>query len=342
LAVQLTNTERLVEADIHNLVSSNLLNFRADPEQTSDFIGLVASIRKHGLIQPLLVRELQNRFSSAEDITTKYEIISGYRRWSACKKLGLRSVRCRVLQDLTEQEIFEIALIENIQRQSLSAIEEAEAFKSYVTNFGRGSISELATKIGKSEEYVSHRLLLLGLPKPILNRIRRRLLRPAEATELVWLNDQKRQLELAEYISKLSLSFRQTRKIAKLLKSSEEMSIEKAVNIVLDSEKTILVETEVRQVTEEIDKATSSHEEIDPWISYPDEFFSTPAKTLEHSILMLRTCLAGMDQLVTRTQDSNLHDFLLQRRLDIHKNLDQVIRYKIEQFGKRKVSRFRN
>ncbi len=108
--------------------------------------------------------------------TAKFELVCGHRRYAACKKLGITTIPCIILP-LDNREAFELALVENLQRENLNPIEEAEAFKSYAVSYGHGGVTRLARKIGKSEEYVSHRLLLLSLPGQLLGRINRRLLR---------------------------------------------------------------------------------------------------------------------------------------------------------------------
>ena len=108
---------------------------------------LIISIREHGLIQPILIRPLSHGF----------EIVAGHRRYQACKSLRWRFIPCKI-REMTNKQAFEIQLSENIQRKSMDPIEEAEAFRRYVIDFGWGGVSDLAKKIGKSEEYVSHRI----------------------------------------------------------------------------------------------------------------------------------------------------------------------------------------
>ncbi|MGZ5547406.1 MAG: ParB/RepB/Spo0J family partition protein, partial [Nitrososphaeraceae archaeon] len=117
---------------------------------------LIISIREHGLIQPILIRPLSHGF----------EIVAGHRRYQACKSLRWRFIPCKI-REMTNKQAFEIQLSENIQRKSMDPIEEAEAFRRYVIDFGWGGVSDLAKKIGKSEEYVSHRIQLLKLSEEI-------------------------------------------------------------------------------------------------------------------------------------------------------------------------------
>ena len=116
-----------------------------DPE----FRSLVKSITEHGLLQPILVRP----------VALGFEIVAGYRRFEACRSLRWRHIQSKI-RELSDKQTYEIQLTENIQRKSLNALEEAEAFKKYVDDFGWGGVSELASKIEKSEEYVSHLSLI--------------------------------------------------------------------------------------------------------------------------------------------------------------------------------------
>jgi ParB family chromosome partitioning protein len=306
LTVSLVGRSREIETE--SIVFSNLLNLRINAEQSEEFAGLVLSIRKHGLIHPIIVREI-----ASAGPKPSYEIVCGYRRFAACRKLGLRSILCSV-QELNDRSAFEVALSENIQRQSLNPIEEAEAFKSYIVNFGRGSVSELARRIGKSEEYVSHRMLLLGLPKPIVEKVRRRLLKPGEATELVWLANAPRQVQLAEEITKRRLSFRQTRSAVKLLKKSK-MAVSDGVDLVVAGTRTQddfspnFDENSVNQIE---DNRTDS------------------ISVLDHAALILRTCLAGLDLLTEKKQREEVRDILMKERRSVHGVLDDVIRQKVK------------
>ena len=117
---------------------------------------LADSIISHGLVQPIIVNK-----SSAG----KYKIIAGERRFRACKIAGLRQIPV-IIKDLTEKEILEIALIENIQRQELSAIEEAEGFQKLINEYGY-SQGELAVVVGKSRSHVANLLRLNQLPESI-------------------------------------------------------------------------------------------------------------------------------------------------------------------------------
>lgn len=181
------------------------------PDNTSrrnlgDMSDLVGSIAEKGLLQPIVVRPIERGF----------EVIAGNRRLEACKALHIRKIACHVI-DMNEKEAYEMSLVENIQRRTLDPIEEAEAMSRYVSEYGYGSVSELALKIGKSEEYVSHRIGLLTLPKDVLDKVSRRQLTPSHAAELKGL-DEDQQLTIAHLIVEQHVSSREVRKMAKRAK----------------------------------------------------------------------------------------------------------------------------
>lgn len=171
---------------------------------------LMASIEEKGLLQPIVVRPTEEGF----------ELVAGGRRLEACKRLRLGRIPCHVV-DLDDREAYEISLIENIQRKTLDPIEEAEALKRYVEECGYGSVSELAAKIGMSEEYVSHRIGLLDLPGDVLEKVSQRLLTPSHAAELRGL-DVDKQLNLADRIVQEHITSKQVRRIARRAKTELE------------------------------------------------------------------------------------------------------------------------
>lgn len=171
---------------------------------------LAASIQQYGLLQPIIVRAIHNGL----------EIVAGHRRFSACKSLKMRYIPC-IIKDLTNKEAFEVQLIENIQRRTLDPIEEAEAFSKYVLEYGWGGVSELARRVGKSEEYVSHRIQLLKLPKDIQNKVSRKELSVSHALEIVNI-DPKEQRHLSDMIIKDNLSVQHIRELKKSEKALSE------------------------------------------------------------------------------------------------------------------------
>ena len=138
-------------------------------EDIGDLSELTLSIKTHGVLEPLLVRPY--RLDGEYNVTTdKFEIIAGERRFVACTELGLTQVPCTVIV-ADDAKAFEIALIENMQRKDMGVIDEAKAFNSYITEYGYGSMTELAKKIGKTPGFVNDRIGLLKLPKETVNII---------------------------------------------------------------------------------------------------------------------------------------------------------------------------
>jgi len=150
---------------------------------------LAASIAERGLLHPLIVRPRDGY----------YEVVAGNRRLAALKALGRRKAPC-IIVDVDDRAAFEVALMENLQRRNLNPIEEATAFRKYIEEYGYGSESELARRIGKSQEYVSRRLQLLRLPQDVQQEVMRRRIAPSVAAELATVDDPERVEELATMI----------------------------------------------------------------------------------------------------------------------------------------------
>jgi ParB family transcriptional regulator, chromosome partitioning protein len=167
---------------------------------------LVQSIRRRGLLEPIIVRPKKSKF----------EIVCGHRRYLACRTNGFHEIPVVIL-NLTDQEAFEIAMEENLHRKSLDPIEEARAFKVYTLKWGYGSITEIAKRVGKSQEYVSQRLGLLNLPPSVQDLVMRRLITGSSAWEICRVKDADEQKVLAETAIKDKLTVRQTRLAANLL-----------------------------------------------------------------------------------------------------------------------------
>lgn len=157
---------------------------------------LMASILRRGLLEPIIVRPDGKGF----------EVVAGSRRLEACRRLKIRVVPCHVV-DLCDRGAYEVSLTENIQRQTLSPLEEAEALKKYVDDFGYGGVSELARRIGKSQSYVSRRIALLNLPDDLREEIMRRRITPSAAVELSSL-DEISKAELSQVITENGFSRR--------------------------------------------------------------------------------------------------------------------------------------
>ena len=194
------------DIDISNISpSSNVL--RSIAENLDE---LAHSIKRIGLLQPVIVRVSNANF----------EIIAGNRRYEACRKLGLKQVRCHVV-DLDDRAAFEVSLIENVHRHSLNPIEEGQAFKKYIHEFGWGGVSELAQKICKSPSYVTRRIKLVNLPRNILDLISQSGVSITTIEELFPIPDDNTRTMLTKLIHEKHLSSRTVRKLVKGITSKK-------------------------------------------------------------------------------------------------------------------------
>ncbi|HYA56021.1 MAG TPA: ParB/RepB/Spo0J family partition protein [Nitrososphaerales archaeon] len=204
--------------------------------------GLMLSIRDKGLLEPIIVRPAEDGF----------EVVAGMRRFEACKKLGWRRLPAHVVE-LDDREAFEVSLLENIQRETLNPIEEARAFRNYVEEFGYGGETELARRIGKSQEYVSRRIGLLSLPQRVQDEIMRRRIAPSVAQELTMLTDDDAE-EMAEEIGSEGLSLREVRRIIRRRQARERGASDPSF-LEGDPEAT---ERRVRRISRELNIAVAS------------------------------------------------------------------------------------
>jgi ParB family chromosome partitioning protein len=248
---------------------------------------LIISIREHGLIQPILIRPLSHGF----------EIVAGHRRYQACKSLRWRFIPCKI-REMTNKQAFEIQLSENIQRKSMDPIEEAEAFRRYVIDFGWGGVSDLAQKIGKSEEYVSHRIQLLKLSEEIKNKIVSNRLNVSKAIEISTIPIEKQSQIVGEIIKK-NLSVKRIRELKMILR----------------------------------DNITEDYNNI--CLSDSNNYFSKSLKITKKASLSLKVTLARIDNLIEESQISidpeqrtEIINFLMEIRIRIHELIDDTIKFK--------------
>jgi len=169
---------------------------------------LVASIREKGVIQPLVVRHTDDH----------YQIIAGERRWRAAQKAGLKEVPV-VIQDVSEDWALEMALIENIQREDLNPIEEAEAYRHLMSNFDL-SQEEVARRVGRERPTVANALRLLRLPREIQQDVIDGQLSMGHARALLSLDGAARIKEARDQVVRKQFSVRQTEALVKKLKGS--------------------------------------------------------------------------------------------------------------------------
>ena len=146
----------------------------------SELDGLAQSIREKGIVQPLLVRPIAD---AAED----FELVAGERRWRAAQRVGLHQVPV-VVRALGDSDALEIALVENLQREDLSPLDEAEAYSRLMREFGRGQAS-LAEAVGKSRSHVANTVRLLSLPAPVRRSLEEGALSAGHARALLGAPD---------------------------------------------------------------------------------------------------------------------------------------------------------
>jgi ParB family chromosome partitioning protein len=168
----------------------------------ADIEELAASIREKGVLQPILVRPAV--------FAGEYEIVAGERRWRAATRSGLRTIPALV-RSLSDAEVLELAIIENVQRVDLSPIEEAEGYRALIDRFGRTQ-AEVAQVVGKSRVHVANSLRLLQLPEPVKDMVREGRLTAGHARPLIGAPDAER---LAAEVAERGLTVRQAETLAR-------------------------------------------------------------------------------------------------------------------------------
>ena len=263
-------------------------NFRSVSDGLEDLIG---SIRQKGLLQPIIVR------CKKEEMY--YEIVAGHRRYESCKKLGWRKIICHIVE-LDDREAFEVSLIENIQRKNLNVVEEALALKNYVSNFGRGGISDLALRIGKSISYIDKKIRLLDLPANVLDSLCHYSISPSTAEELLSLkNDKARQSELGKLAQTNNLSSRKLRELIKDIKREAVYDY--------NMDETTLWEPKIKDIDEKARKA------------------------FDKSIIALRIAMTRLSSVIEEIEDNwMIHELLLQHKNILHNQIDLLIKEKMK------------
>ena len=270
------------------------------PWNARDQLGLVDSlmdsIRINGLLQPIVVRILKQRF----------QIVAGNRRFKACKKLHWVKIPC-VVRELSDKQAYEIGLVENIERKTLTPVEEAKAFHKYVQENEWGSVSELARAIGRSKEYVSHRISLLRLPDDVLELISTDKIAPSTAGELTTMDNPQSQKALAKALSNTKVSTVKVREAVKMYREGLEMST--ILNMVGGKEGS------AHQVKQQ-GRLASNRKYI---------------RLLDKCILAIRICMVRLDSILEELdseESDNLKQLLIQKRLQIHNQIDELMQLK--------------
>ena len=165
---------------------------------------LADSIREHGVLQPLLVRPLPGG---------SYQLVAGERRWRASRMAGLQEVPV-VIREMDEEQAMEIALIENLQREDLNAIEEATGYKQLMERYGMTQ-EQVAKRVGKSRPAIANALRLLNLPQKVMDMVGEGEVSPGHARALLAVDDQDRIVEIAQKVKTGKYSVRDIERMAK-------------------------------------------------------------------------------------------------------------------------------
>jgi len=192
-----------VEVD---LIDASPLQPRTHFDQTS-LEQLAQSIETHGVVQPVVLRRKNDR----------YELVAGERRWRAAKMAGLNRIPA-VVREIDDKDLLELALIENIQREDLNPIEEAQAYKNLIEAVGLTQES-LAVRVGRDRSYITNYLRLLRLPDDIQHLVAEGKLSTGHARTLLGLEQVDEQRRLARKIVERGLSVRETEKLVRHLSS---------------------------------------------------------------------------------------------------------------------------
>ena len=261
-------------------------------QQQESINELSGSIKKHGLLQPIIVRPINRGF----------EIVAGHRRFQACKILRWKSIPAMV-KDVSDKDAFELQLVENIQRKTLDPIEEAQAFKLYVRDYGWGGITYLAETIMKSEQYVSSRIQLLKLPQNVIDKVKSSELKVSHAFELLGLEGKSLENMSDDIINK-NMSVKDIRRHKhQLAFAKDKGSVENTAAV----EKRAKMEMEIVRETE-----NTMYNRDD----YPNDGFLFPTNSekdhiherLHHKLMFLKKVQLSLKASLSRA-DSLIHEY---------------------------------
>ena len=210
LSIESNDDERIIEIRI-NEIEPNMNQPRKsfDEEKLKE---LAESIKKHGIVQPIIVKKEKNA----------YKIVAGERRWRAARLAGLDKVSV-IVKDLSEREIVEVALIENIQREDLNPIEEAEAYEKLIKEYGLKQ-DEIGEIVGKSRPAIANILRLLSLQDIVKENLIKGKITSGHARALLTLEDKEIQKKVMEEIIKMNYNVRETEKIVKEYENKKNLN----------------------------------------------------------------------------------------------------------------------
>ena len=198
--------EKHIEGQVVNVKTTEIVRNPNQPRRNFDedsLLELADSIKQHGMINPLIVTPRDGN----------YMIVGGERRWRAAKKIDLKEVPV-IIKDLTDEEIAELAIIDNLQREDINSIDEAFAFKQLIDAYSYTQ-DQLAAIVSKSRVYVTNSLRLLKLCKKVQEMVIQELITAGHARALISLESENLQEEIAQRIVDENLSVRETEKLVK-------------------------------------------------------------------------------------------------------------------------------
>ena len=213
-----TDLQMLQEEDIISLPISKVEPWQDQPRDHFDeerLQDLAASISRHGLIQPVIVRKLDSGV---------YQIIAGERRWRAARLAGLTEIPVRVLR-ADDQSVAELALVENLQREDLNPMEEARGYQKLMQNYSLTQ-EEAAAGVGKSRSAVANALRLLNLSSPVMEMVETGVLSAGHARTLLALENPELQKRAADQVLAKTLSVRKTEQMVSRLKKEADREAE--------------------------------------------------------------------------------------------------------------------
>ncbi len=236
----------MLENNVDDMVSTSTLNIneiipnKEQPRKTFDQTALeelADSIRQHGVLQPLLVRPLPNG---------AYQLVAGERRWRASRLAELKEVPV-IIKELTDTEAMEIAIIENLQREDLNPIEEAEGLQTLIDKCGFTQ-EEVATSVGKSRPAITNALRLLKLPEDVREMTKKGEISAGHARALLSFDSQALMQEVAAKIVSDKLTVRDVEKLAKRPKTTETKNAPRRRDSIYDEVELSLTEALGRKV----------------------------------------------------------------------------------------------
>ena len=222
--------EKKIERQKNQIPINDLVPNKYQPRKIFDennLEDLINSVKQRGVIQPILVRELQEN-------KQKFEIIAGERRWRAAQRAGLKEVPVLIIE-ADDLKSLEFAIVENVQRNDLNPLEEAQGYKRLIDEFNYDQ-EKVSKFIGKSRSYITNSLRLLSLPKKIIEMIENRLITSGHAKLLVGLENAE---FVANKIIENKLSVRRTENFVKIFKKNKNKNVKSKDANIADLEKNI-------------------------------------------------------------------------------------------------------